>query len=249
MSFKKQIAGEIKTLLELAQDNSHRTFSFEQIADLPAPVKRYFQFVLTEGHSYISYTSLRFEGLLRLKKTQQWSPIKGEEYHTASPPGYIWVGTLKASPFFWLTFRDYYLHDKGNALAKAYSLFTVGTAKGTEIDQGALSRWLSEAVLYPTALLPNENLAWEHIDENSARLLFSYKGISIVALVYFGRNGEILRMTTDRCCLETGSFEKWSVYCKSYQDYRGTKIPTEGGAIWHFATENFHYARFRFSPM
>lgn len=48
-------------------------------------------------------------------------------------------------------------------MAKAYLLFTVAKAEGPEIDNGALSRWLSAAVLFPVALLPNENLAWEYV--------------------------------------------------------------------------------------
>lgn len=226
MSFNTQVAEEIEMLFKLAQDNSSQTFSFEQIADLPEPVKRYFRFALPEGQNHINYTSLRHDGLFRLKKTQPWFQIKGEEYHTVSPPGFVWSAKLKTSPLFWLTARDCYLHDRGNLLVKAYSLFTVATAEGPEIDQGALSRWLSEAVLFPTALLPNENLVWEYVDENSAKLLFSYKSVSIAALVYFGRNGEIVRLTTDRYCAETRRFEKWSGYCKSYTKHNGIRIPT-----------------------
>ena len=249
VSFKNQVADEIKTLFELAQGNSSQTFSFEQIENLPEPVKRYFRFALTEGYNYISLISIKHDGLFRLKATHRWSSIKGEEYYTVNPPGFVWFAKLKTSPLFWITVRDSYLKGRGNVLAKAYSLFTVGTAEGSEIDSGALCRWLSEAVLFPTALLPNENLAWKFVDENSARLLFSHKGVSIAALVYFGRNGEIVRLTTDRSNMETGNFEKWSTYYNSYKDHNGIKIPTEAGAIWHLATGHFNYARFRITTI
>jgi len=88
VSFKNQVADEIKTLFELAQGNSSQTFSFEQIEDLPEPVKRYFRFALTEGYNYISLISIKHDGLFRLKETHRWSPIEGEEYYTVNPPAF-----------------------------------------------------------------------------------------------------------------------------------------------------------------
>lgn len=247
MLFNDRNTNEVETLFNLSKENSDQIFSFDKIADLPEPVKKYFHFALTERHDYINIISTRFEGLFRLKETQQWSSINGVDYYSVNCPGFIWFAKMKTSPLFWFTVKDYYLQDKGKTLAKAYSLFTVASAEGPEIDQGALSRWLGSAVLFPEALLPNDNLTWESINRNSARLLFSYKDIKIDAVIYFGRNGEIVRFVTDRYCYETNKFEKWTAYYKSYADYSGRKIPTEVGAVWHFPTKNFNYARFRFT--
>lgn len=115
---------------------------------------------------------------------------------------------------------------KGNYWLKRIPYFLL-RLKGPEIDQGELSRWLSSAVLFPEALLPNDNLTWEPLNDYSARLLFSYKDIKIDAVIYFGRSGEIVRFVTDRYASETDKFEKWSAYYKSYADHNGRKIPTE----------------------
>lgn len=247
MSFNNRDISEIKTLFNLSKENSRQQFAFDKIADLPEPVQKYFRFALAERHDYPYILSTRFEGWFRLKETRRWSLINGVDYYSVNCPGFVWLAKMKMSALFWFSVKDCYLKDKGELLAQAYSLFTVASAKGAEIDQGELSRWLSSAVLFPEALLPNDNLTWEPLNDYSARLLFSYKDIKIDAVLYFGRNGEIVRFVTDRYASETNTFEKWTAYYKSYADYSGRKIPTEVGAVWHFPTKNFHYARFRFT--
>ena len=247
MLFNNRNTSEVNTLFNLAKENASQPFSFDEIADLPKPVQKYFRFALGKRADRDYILSTRFEGWFRLKDTQRWSLINGVDYYSVNCPGFVWVAKIKMSALFWFTVKDCYLKDEGELLAKAYSLFPVASAKGPEIDQGELSRWLSSAVLFPEALLPNDNLTWEPLDDYSARLLFSYKNIKIDAVIYFGRSGEIVRFVTDRYASETDKFEKWSAYYKSYADHNGRKIPTEVGAVWHFPTKNFHYARFRFA--
>lgn len=245
--FNNRNISEVETLFNLSKGNSKQLFSFDKIADLPEPVQKYFRFALAKRHNYTYILSTKFEGQFRLKETQQWSSIDGMDYYSVNCPGFIWFAKIKMSSLFWVTVKDCYLRDKGELLVKVYSLFTVASAKGSEIDQGELSRWLSSAVLFPEALLPNENLTWEPINDHSARLIFSYKDIKIDAVVYFGRSGEIVQFVTDRYCSETNQFEKWTAYYKSYADYSGRKIPTEVGAVWNFPAKNFNYARFCFT--
>lgn len=50
---------------------------------------------------------------------------------------------------------------KGNMLWKLLSAITLVDFGGPEIDQAGLSRYLSESVFFPTALLPSQRLTWE----------------------------------------------------------------------------------------
>ena len=248
-SFQRQVQKETETLFHLTTNACGKKFYFEQVKNLPEPVKRYFLFALKEEQEYLSFVSTKHDGFFRMKDHQKWMPINGDEYYTSTPPGFVWFAKLKLSYFFWITIRDSYLQDRGNMLAKLYSVLTIAKGDSEEIDQGALSRWLSEAVFFPTALLPNENLAWEPINDLSARLLFSYRGINIRAQIFFGRSGEIIRFITNRYCDQTKSLQKWSTYYKSYKTYNDIKIPTEAGAIWHLPAGNFNYARFRITDI
>ena len=54
-------------------------------------------------------------------------------------------------------------------LWKLFSAVTLVNFGGREIDQSALVRYLTEAVYFPTALLPSRTLRWEELDADSAR--------------------------------------------------------------------------------
>ena len=63
-------------------------------------------------------------------------------------------------------------------LWKLFNAITLVNFGGREIDQSALVRYLTEAVYFPTALLPSRTLRWEALDADSAR----------ATLVSFARN-------------------------------------------------------------
>ena len=241
--FTKQVSQEIETLFANSDDISDTLFTYEQLNELPEPVQRYFKYSLKDGQPYISYARLKHDGFFRTNENQKWMPITGEEYFTTHQPGFVWVGTVKPFPLVWITARDTYVRGTGNILIKLFSIIKIGDARGKEIDQGTLARWLAEAPWYPTALLPGERLQWEAIDSNSARLLFSDAGITITATVYVNYKGEIVRLDDDRYM--DFSLERWSGYYREYKEIDGITIPTEAEVVWHLEPGDFSYARFR----
>ena len=62
------------------------------------------------------------------------------------------------------------------------SVFPVVNALGEKADLGEFTRWLGEAPLFPTALLPSDNLSWVAIDDSSAKAIFAWAGSLFVKL-------------------------------------------------------------------
>jgi len=52
--------------------------------------------------------------------------------------------------------------------------------------------------MYPTNLLPNNNLQWSAIDNRTAKLTFNYLGLSLFFIVSFNDAGEITQLETKR---------------------------------------------------
>ena len=81
-------------------------------------------------------------------------------------------------PFIWITGLDEYIGGKGNFEIKLMSYFTIADApKCRELGSGEIIRWLGEAPLFPTALLPSNYLQWQEIDLNSARAVVNFTGL------------------------------------------------------------------------
>lgn len=248
MIFSQQIERDVKTLYSTSKDVSAITFSLEQIKSLPEPVQRYFTYTLEEGQHHISYVKLKHTGEFRQAENQKWMPIEGEEYFTTERPGFIWIGKISLLPLVWITGIDKYLEEKGTFQIKILSIFTIADApRGTELDESELMRWLAEAPLFPTALLPSSYLHWEPVNSDSAKAIIDYTGAKVEALFHFNKKGEIVQMNADRYRAVDNSFvrEKWVGHYSEYAPAKNMMIPWEIEVSWNTDVGNFTYAKFK----
>jgi hypothetical protein len=241
-SFRSQVDNEITALYSSSGSFANKNYHSTQLAGLPEPVQRYFGYSLKEGQKYISYARLKQGGLYRPSQSLDWMSIEAEEYFSTKNPGYLWYAQIRPISYTWLSARDTYSQSKGNVLTKLFSGVTVANSEGNETDQGAMIRWLSEAVWYPTALLPSENMRWEGIDNRSAKAFFSDRGRTVAGIFHFNELGEITSFTADRFMGK--SLEKFEIRYMDYKKFLGMKIPTRADATWHLKAGDYTYARF-----
>lgn len=233
-----EFKNEVEELFAQSSNISAKTFSYEQLSDLPEPVQRYFRHVLKDGQPYISYVRLTHDGQFRAGLDKDFTNIRGEQYFTAEKPGFIWKGTTSM-----FTARDMYVADKGRLIVTLFSLYNIVDAMGENFNEGELQRWLAESVWFPTNLLPNERNQWSPIDANSAKLLFKYKSVSFSYIVTFNEVGEITQMETQRFIGEENR-EPWLCKMADYQEINGVIVPMKAEAIWNLENGAISYARF-----
>lgn len=247
MLFKSHIKENIEKLASISKNISYNKFTFEQIKDLPIPVQRYFKYSLEEGQHYISYVKLKHEGQFRQNENQKWMPIKGEEFFSIEKPGLVWVGKIQLLPFIWITGLDEYIEGKGKFQIKLMSFVTIVDApKGRELDSGELMRWLGEAPLFPTALLPSNYLQWQEIDLNSARAVVNFAGLTVSLIFHFNEKGEITRMEGNRFRSMNNSYvnERWIGHYSDYTAIENIVVPMALEVAWNTQAGNFSYAKF-----
>jgi uncharacterized protein DUF6920 len=248
MLFKQQIEREIERLYSASKDVSNKTFSMDQIKNLPEPVKRYFTHSLEEGQHYVSYIKLKHTGEFRQGENQKWMSIEGQEYFTTETPGFIWIGKISLLPLVWITGVDKYLEGRGTFQIKIMSIFTIADdPTGKELDESELMRWLAEAPLFPTALLPSSYLHWEPVDSDSAKAIIDYGRTRVEALFHFDKKGEIVQMNADRYRAVDNSFvkEKWLGHYSNYAVTKNILVPWDIEVSWNSEVGNFTYAKFK----
>jgi len=64
----------------------------------------------------------------------------------------------------------------------------------TPVDSGELLRYLGEAALFPTALLPRGGISWSSLSGNRARVTLADGLTKVSCDVDFGDRGEIVRI-------------------------------------------------------
>ena len=129
-------------------------------------------------------------------------------------------------------------------LARLGSFVPVAEARGPEVDEGALVRYLGEMVFFPTAFV--DQVRWEAIDDESARVFLSDEELEVCAVCTFDSStGRMVSMVAERWRDEDGFYRKvaWSMPFDEYASHSGFMIPTDCAAIWHIGDDEFEYAR------
>lgn len=237
---KSRLEKDIETLFAASENISDKMYTNKQIKGLPDPVQRYFRYSLHENKHYISYVRLIHGG--KFRKDQKWVSIEGQEYFTIQKPGFIWLGKVPL-----ISAKDTYSDGKGNMLVKLLSLVRIIDAKGKEIDQGALLRWLSETPWFPTALLPSEKLKWESTDNNSAKVILIDKNLTVEGVFYFNEMGQIIQFKANR--YKDKTLENWTCHYSNYKKITGMHIPFLAEAAWNLEAGDYRYAKFKINTI
>lgn len=240
--FNQKVKKEVIELFNNNMENKKDTIRKADLEGLPLCVQKWLENSQVIGKERIRTVRLKQKGLMRRKKGQPWMPAEARQYFTIDEPGFIWKAKIKVAPFLYITGRDKYYEGNGNMLIKLLSLITVADARGKELDQGALLRYLGETVWFPTAAL-SSYIKWEKIDSNSARATMSYRGITASGVFIFNEKSEVIKFVAERYMELNGQYvmETWSCPLKDYKEFNGIWIPTKGEAVWNLKTGDFSY--------
>ena len=244
--FHGRIAREVRRLLSHAGKGVGPERFAALREQLPQPVRRYLQFALAGDSTTLRTMLLRHVGWFRTNPKQRWLPIKGEEYFTVGEPGFVWRATVRVAPLLWIEACDRLIDGRGNMLVKFRSIFTLVDASGTELDQGALLRWLAEVVWFPVGYV-GDRIRWESIDSDSSRATLVHEGRSVTAIVEFDGEGKLVGLRGQRFRSVNGStvLTPWKGLCSDYREFGGTRIPASVAVSWELPEGHFSYAKFQ----
>lgn len=222
-----------------------RRYSSDDVGDVPAPVRRYFDRVLEEGQPYVVHGRLRQHGELRLGGADAaWVPLRATQHVGTDPPGFVWDATVVVASLFPVRVFDAYRRGDGRLRARLLGAIPVASAgPSVEMNRGELVRYLAEGVWFPTALLPSAGVEWEAIDDGSARATLEDHDVTASVVFHFDEHDEIARVTTVRYRQETDEYLPWVGSFGEYEDHDGVRVPTEAAVAWSMPAGEVPYWR------
>ena len=245
---KYSMNNTVSNLKDSIDFTEKRLFTYADLNDQPELLNRFFRSVIKDSTYIAKFITVNQTAQFKTDLTSEWRSLKATQYFTTDIPNYIWVSEIETSQFFWVNAVDSYLNGKGNLLIKLNSSITVADSWGIELDKSGLFRYISEAVFFPTKLLPSKNLLWNILDSNIAEIKFTNNENSVVAKLYFDSEFKISKIETyDKYrALEEG-FEKslYTVYFSSYKLVNDLfEVPTSMEVEWDLASGKFKYGKF-----
>jgi hypothetical protein len=242
LSFDRMVSKEVADMFKNAGNEKLEKITDADINRLPEPVRKYMRYTKIVGKDKIHTVRLKQIGRIRMKPDAKWMPFEAEQYYRTDNPAFIWKANVKFAPLLWISGRDSFIDGKGNMLIKLLSLIKVVDGSGPELDQGALSRYLNEAMWFPAAYL-SDCIKWEPIDANSARATMTVNGATASALLKFSDEGKLLDFIAQRFMSSGDKYVKelWSTPVEDYKEFNNIVLPAKGRAVWKLKTGEFCY--------
>jgi hypothetical protein len=235
-------------LLQQAEQEQSDLIREDQMRTLPAPIQRYLAYVQVVGKEPVRTVRLKQKGTMRQKPEQKWTPFTAEQYFTTDPPSFLWHGTMRPFPFFWMTGTDRFSEGHGIMRIKLLSLIPLPLASGPKMDQGELQRFLGEITWFPTAWF-SDAIEWHVIDKQSVQATFHESGVSGPVVMHINEQGQVYLVTAQRYMGNQGQLTPWSIQLGAYREASGIRIPTAFEVTWHLASGDFTWFRGRITEI
>ena len=250
LSFNGRINREISGLLTGANGGGRVVVTEEMIKNLPPPVQKYMMYSGVAGKDIPRTVRLRQTGRIRQSAESSWMKLEAEEYYSTNPPGFVWKAFLPGRRFPVTLGRDAYLDGRGSMLIKMLSLFPLAKATGSEIDQGAMMRYLNEMTWFPAAFL-GSSVSWKAVDESSAEVTLTHQGQSVSAIMYFAEDGKPVNFVAKRYRMVGKNYdlETWSTPFTGYGEFEGLKLPVRGQGVWNLKDGDFAYVELEITEL
>ena len=232
---RQRVKQEANSLFQNAAGQPVDVFQHDSLSHLPPPVQHYLKRCVPDGYPLIKTVRLEQTGSISSNSGTSWFPFSAVQYFTAQPKGFVWLAYGRMLPLVWVFVRDKYIAGEGNMLIKPESLITLADAKGPELDQGSLARYLAEMMWFPTAFV-DDSLRWESIDDHHARVTIHDHDIEFTMTITFTESGDIAQVEGLRYRDSDGEDAQpicWGGKVISYNTFNDVRIPSEVEVYWN----------------
>lgn len=224
-------------LLAAAEAPAQRSVRPRDLADLPAPIRRYLNHVLSPEQTLVQSVRLEQTGTFRSGGSgSPWSDFAATQHVTTRPLGFVWDAHIAMLPGLSVRVLDAYADGRGALRARLGGIVSVADpTPGPSLDEGELLRYLAEAPLYPTVLLPGMGVTWTAIDNRSARATLKHRGTTASLVFHVNDRDEVERVTGKRPFLtDDGTYEDrpWKGTWRHYERRDSLRVPTDGEVAW-----------------
>ena len=238
--FSRAINDEVKTLAQSAKP-SLQFVTEARLAELPAPVARHLRQAGVVGNAIPTRVALTQKGRIRSSADSSWMEFEAVEHFSTNPPGFVWKAYLPSKALPIVFGRDHYLGGDGAITMKMLGTFVVAEAGGgAEMNHASLMRYLNETMWFPAALAGSA-LVWTPVDELSADVSLTDRGITVSARLIFDAEGRLVNFVAERFNSATNAMNTWETPMSDYATFNRMTIPSKGMALYRTGETDFPY--------
>ncbi len=238
--FARSIKAERDALVAAAEP-SEITVTEERLASLPVPVQRHLRQAGVVGQKIPRLITLTQKGRIRNGPNSGWMDFTAEETYSTNPPGFVWQAWFPSRAMPVVFGRDHYLDGDGRIIMKLLGTVPIADVGGSPaMNQASLMRYFNEIMWFPAAYA-GDNLAWTPVNDTSADVTITDRGMSATARVFFDEDARVINFRAERLNTNTGRIETWETPLNGQKSFAGISLPVAGSAVWQTDTGPFAY--------
>lgn len=225
----------------LTSPDSENRFTKEMVAELPAPVQRYFLHSIALGTPLASGVNLKMSGNFRLGQDKPWLPMVGEEI-ISDQKGFVWKAVIGNS-HLQMRGSDYYVNGLGRMRFSLWGLVPFVNVQNPNTNRSAIGRLVGEMVWLPSGLLPTRGVSWKAIDDKTIQASLKIDGEPVTVTLFIDSNGKLMKLSFPRWGEDTqdGSYAyiPFGGEVQQEQTFAGYTIPSQVSLGWWFGTKRY----------
>ena len=206
---------------------------------LPEPVQRYLKYAGVLNKPKLKNIRIVFEGQMR-EKGKDFFPFTCEQYNSFDEPTRLFFMKAKMKGLS-VTGYHKYVNATATMDIRLFGLFKVVKRSGKDMDKAETVTLFNDMCLMAPATLIDKRITWQAIDSNSAKATFTNHSITISAILYFNRQGQLVDFISNDRDVNHYPF---STPVSNYKNINGMNIMTYGETIWHYPDGEFVYGKF-----
>jgi hypothetical protein len=242
-SFENIFNSDLAVRLETNPKIEKNLLTEKDIEHLPLPVQRYLRYAGVINKEKVNNVRIVFDVEMR-EKGKEWFKATSVQYNFFDEPTRLFY--MKAK-MFGMTVPGYhrYVEAKATMDIRLFGLFPIVKQSGDIMNKTETVTLFNDmCLMVPTTLIDNR-IRWEPIDSLTTKAIFTNRGISISATLYFNEAGQLINFTSDdRTSISDMKQYRFSTPVKDYKNMNGINVPTYGEAIWQYPDGEFVYGKF-----
>ncbi len=224
--------------------NPHR-FDPAMVADLPDPARRYFRFAIKPGTLLHTVAEIEMTGRFSLGTREAPGYMAMAAHQVlAAPEGFVWSMSATNGKMR-LSGSDAAADEVSWTRFWLMGVIPVARISGTDDHRrSAFGRYVAEAVFWtPAALLPGPGVAWENVDDTTARVTVAHRGmeqsVDVTVDVEGGPVKVMFQRWSDANPHKTFRLQPFGGFLSEFREFGGFRLPTHVEAGNQFGTDGY----------
>ncbi len=156
--------------------------------------------------------------------------------------GFVWQATVGRGLSQFMG-ADYYIHGTSRMRFSLWGLVPLVNAHTHDVARSSIGRLAGEFVWLPSALLPQQGVIWQAIDERTVQANFVIDDEPVTLTLVVDSNGKLLKLSLlrwgDKTEDSSWNYIPFGVEFQAEQKFGGFTIPSQMNAGWWFGTERY----------